>query len=347
MELNSLVRGVCLLALVALLSPSEDLLEFQITDDVFKQGYPAVYGDIVVWEDHRGSSSLAEYRDIYGYNLATEKEFQITSHPDYQERPAIYNTVVVWQDNRNGNYDIYGVNLETKQEFQITADTSDQTSPEIHQDIVVWADYRNSDPGDYSSGDIYCYNLSTKEEFPLITDLNDQILPAIYGETVVWMDSPDDSHRKYRKYNIYGCSLSDKEVFCITAGMNDHWRPAIHGEIVVWVGYMHDFSDIYGCNLKVMEKIKEADSFFDQGKAEFEEENYEAALDHFLEAQKIYMSVGSEKAVECDGWIQRISTKTESTPVTPGLLIPKYAVVILAGVLAGTIMYYFARHRTH
>ncbi|NMC76400.1 MAG: hypothetical protein GYA60_03795, partial [Candidatus Methanofastidiosa archaeon] len=43
-----------------------------ITSDTFNQQRPAIYGDIVVWEDNRNGNS-----DIYGYNLKTGQEFPI------------------------------------------------------------------------------------------------------------------------------------------------------------------------------------------------------------------------------------------------------------------------------
>ncbi len=110
--------GILLLLLVSLSrSPSE----FQITADEIDQQYPAIYKDIVVWEDSRNDNA-----DIYGYNLSTKEELQITTDESDQYFPAIHGNIVVWEDTRNGNRDIYGYNLSTKEEFQITTDESDQ-----------------------------------------------------------------------------------------------------------------------------------------------------------------------------------------------------------------------------
>ncbi|MFQ6088079.1 MAG: hypothetical protein ACE5K0_04180, partial [Candidatus Methanofastidiosia archaeon] len=80
--------------------------EFQITTDPSHQSNPAIYGDIVVWQDNRNSDF-----DIFGYNLSTKQIFQITSNENYQGNPAIYGNIVVWEDLRNENWDIYGYDL--------------------------------------------------------------------------------------------------------------------------------------------------------------------------------------------------------------------------------------------
>jgi beta propeller repeat protein len=79
---------------------------FQITSDTSDQEKPAIYQNIVVWEDMRNGNW-----DIYGYDLSTQQEFQITSDRNDQREPAIYQNIVVWEDSRNGGNDIYGYDL--------------------------------------------------------------------------------------------------------------------------------------------------------------------------------------------------------------------------------------------
>ncbi|MFA7691114.1 MAG: hypothetical protein WCY18_08530, partial [Methanofastidiosum sp.] len=78
---------------------------FQITDSGYA-GYPAIYGDIVVWEDYRNDDESGN-SDIYGYNLKTGQEFPICKENRYQGSPAIYCDRVVWHDYRHGGGDIY------------------------------------------------------------------------------------------------------------------------------------------------------------------------------------------------------------------------------------------------
>jgi beta propeller repeat protein len=67
------------------------------------QRYPAIYDNIVVWQDD-GNRNY----DIHGYDLSTGEEFPVTTHSDPQILPAIHGDIVVWEDTRNGNSDIYG-----------------------------------------------------------------------------------------------------------------------------------------------------------------------------------------------------------------------------------------------
>lgn len=57
--------------------------------------------------------------------------------------------------------------------------------------------------------------------------------------------------------------------------------------------------------------ILEADSLFQQGKDAFGNEDYETALDFFKRARDLYVSSESEKATECDEWIQKAETELE------------------------------------
>jgi hypothetical protein len=58
--------------------------------------------------------------------------------------------------------------------------------------------------------------------------------------------------------------------------------------------------------------IQQADSQFEQGKDKFNEGEYETALDLFQEAKSSYQVAGyTEKAAECDEWIQRTQDKLQ------------------------------------
>ena len=84
------IGGILGIVILASLLPTGGSSEFQITFDPKGQGYPAIYRNIVVWEDHRNGNE-----DIYGYNLSTGEEFQITANENCQEDPAIYGDIVV------------------------------------------------------------------------------------------------------------------------------------------------------------------------------------------------------------------------------------------------------------
>ena len=62
---------------------------------------PAIYGDIIVWEDGRNNGPGDGNRDIYMYDLSTSTETQITTNVSSQADPAIYGNRIVWTDGRN------------------------------------------------------------------------------------------------------------------------------------------------------------------------------------------------------------------------------------------------------
>ncbi|MBU7047823.1 MAG: restriction endonuclease [Theionarchaea archaeon] len=220
--------------------------EFQITEDPEKQSNPALFEDIVVWQDYRNGNW-----DIYGYDLRTKKPFQITSDLDHQynpqifgyevsKKPKIYSYIVIWEDERNGNKDIYRCRLTegendivVEKEFNITENPFDQQNPAIFGNIIVWQDSRNGNE------DIYWYNCRTEEEFAIGRTQGDQKNPKIHGEIVIWHD--------YRNGNldIYGYRISTGEDFPLAKDLNDLTEPALYGNTVLLTDNRNGNKDIY------------------------------------------------------------------------------------------------------
>jgi TolB protein len=250
--------------------------EFQITAHLSDQKHPAIYGDIIVWQDKRNGGY-----DIYGYNLLSEIEFPICTVSHWQESPAIHGSTVVWQDVRNGDRDIYGYNLSTESEFPICIASGDQTKSAIHGDIVVWQDNRNgyadiyaydiststempivtlvnsiqSNPAVYEhiiiwedhrngAGDIYGYDLQTSTEFPIVTVKRGQRFPDIYENMVVYQDFRNGN------WDIYYYDLATSKEYQITTDTFNQERPAIYGNMVVWQDNRNGNLDIYGYDLQ-------------------------------------------------------------------------------------------------
>jgi beta propeller repeat protein len=192
--------------------------EFPICTSLYKQIWPDVSGNIVVWEDWRNARRTPfDNADIYGYNILTGAEFPICNNSAAQRDPRISGDIVVWTDNRNGgwsNWDIYGYNLTSGTEFAICTAESNQASPAVSGDIVVWRDERNG------NRDIYAYDLSTSTEFPVCTSPDNQLPPDISGDIVVGYDS------------IYGYNLSTHTEFLIGSHLGCDVR--VSGDTVVW-----------------------------------------------------------------------------------------------------------------
>ncbi len=263
MKRNRKAKGIIVIGLLVCVFSVRGLDDGQNTKKG-NQFYPAIYGDIVVWEDSRNGNL-----DIYCCKLQPSQEgkegninecklqgneIRITEDNKDQRSPSVYKNIVVWEDNRNGNWDIYGYNFTTKEEFQITMNRGDQLSPAIYEDIVVWEDNRNG------NWDIFGCRLQwggdegellSRQEFQITTNRSNQLSPAIYGDYIVWQDS------RKGKWNIYGYDLSQSREIRITEGSNSQLSPAIYEDIVVWMDRRNYNWDIYGYDLSQEEGEEE------------------------------------------------------------------------------------------
>ena len=262
---------------------------FQITTDLCDQRFPAIYGDIIVWQDNRNGNW-----DIYGYDCTRQEEFQITTDPNHQKYPVIYGDIVFWLDGRYDHVTIHGYNLVTKKDvllpshpepygkpafygtiivwegspgegqqicgydlatqqlFQLSPYSTDQRNPAIFEDMVVWEDWRDR----YLT--IYGYNFRTYEEIPIgskgqfIRPHGHQTDPVIYTDVIIWLEG--------RGEDVYGYNLLTRERLTIAAASldkchssSDWWtstkRPAVYENSVIWVDCKNGNSDIYGYNL--------------------------------------------------------------------------------------------------
>ncbi len=73
--------------------------ERRITDHPSDQVRPVIWGDWIIYEDHREQDALdPDPADLFLYDLRTGRERQLTSHPATQIRPDVAGNQVVWED---------------------------------------------------------------------------------------------------------------------------------------------------------------------------------------------------------------------------------------------------------
>ena len=209
-----------------------------LSDDSSWQMHPAIWGDLVVWEDYRddplGSWASPGNRNsnIYLHDLSSGDTVRLTHNDSSQVNPDIWENYVVWEDYRNGDPDIYLLDLDHPEEpLRITPDGA-QKRPRIHGGRVVWEDYRD----DHSYGDIYMYDIITGVETSISTEKTIQRAPSIYGDRIVWMD--------YRNFwdGAYPSMAADIFIYDIAQGIEwplaegeRHQRdPSIYQDTVVW-----------------------------------------------------------------------------------------------------------------
>ena len=136
-------------------NPIENLVSYTESD----KEVPAVWGDIVVWQEDFGGDWDIWAADISNPDLPVE--FPVSQAASFQTNPDVGDNLIVWQDYRNGeDWDIYGYNLTTGQEFQITDNDADQINPAVSGNLVVWQDNRDGYPDIYN---IYAVELTGPE----------------------------------------------------------------------------------------------------------------------------------------------------------------------------------------
>jgi beta propeller repeat protein len=106
--------------------------ETKITTNKSLNDQLAIYGDRIVWQDHRSGNGTWENTDIYMYNLSTHKETQITTS-ETASLPAVYGDRIVWQDYRNDReyryyYSIYMYDFSAKPTMPFASFSTNMTS---------------------------------------------------------------------------------------------------------------------------------------------------------------------------------------------------------------------------
>jgi beta propeller repeat protein len=162
--------------------------------------YPAIYDDLVTWQDYRSG-----FPDIFLYNLTSQNEIQITDNTGWLESaPAIYDNRIVWADNRNGNYDIFINGTAPGDEENLTPNepSINHQYPAISEKWVVW----QQSNGTYNA-DIVVNDTSTPQKIPIALNRYAQlyIVPSISFSPseslyrIVWDESEDNG----ATYNVH------------------------------------------------------------------------------------------------------------------------------------------------
>ena len=260
----SFITFLILLSFMASSAPvksgSPRVTETHITTNGSVWGFPAIWGDRIVWLDNRNNNGNMPYQslDIYMYNFSTSRETRITTTESVISSPAIYCDRIIWNDNRNGTGDIYMYDLSTSRETRITTSGSVDygNAPAIYGDRIVWLDNRNGDGS--SNWDIYMYDLSTSRETRITRD-GSASNPVIYGDRIVWSDERNGNGSNIYMYNI----STHKETRITTHSAASD--PAISGDRIVWDDYRNgNYGDIYMYNLSASRETRITTSGSDQ-----------------------------------------------------------------------------------
>ncbi|UCE72852.1 MAG: hypothetical protein JSV56_07390, partial [Methanomassiliicoccales archaeon] len=216
--------------------------ESQITNDTRLQGKPAIYGDIVVWNEETRESGVSNW-EIFVYDLSMDSDgddvpnylenettggrhvpdpakIRITNNASKQLEPDIYGDIIVWEDERHGNFDIYM--------YDLAEDSDDDGLPNYIDD---------DDDGDGILDEVDGDSDPAKRR---VTDNPaHQENPAIYGTKIVWVD------KRYGNKDIFIYDMvSQKEA--IIAGINEVGYQPDPGNPNKVIYPIQDYPDIYG-----------------------------------------------------------------------------------------------------
>lgn len=205
--------------------------ETQVTDRTGRQGYPAIWGDTIVYEDYDTADGAP---DIVMYDLVTGEETTLCSQPERQYDPEIYGDTVVWHDYRDGTqWDVYAYDISDQHEWLLCGEPTDSYMPRIHGTKVVFTDERD---GATNGFDVYQYDLVSGTESPLVDAPDDQEFPAIWGQRVVWEDYATSNGRA----DVQMLDLITGETVKVTDESADpeftarDYDPRIWFDVVAW-----------------------------------------------------------------------------------------------------------------
>ena len=213
---------------------------FTVTDADGDQDFPAIDGNLVVWQDRREGNW-----DIRGRDLEDRGSFEVISRGGDQVKPAISGRIVAWEDHREGadRPNIWYRNLDDDDPKRVT-ENDESRDPAVSGEWIV---FRTGEPnGDNQR--VRAFNIRTGDTKNLSDRTRLAGGPRISGTLVVWAD-----RRNEEDFNIWGYNLAtDTDDVRIAVEGRDQTRPDISGTVVVWEDARGDSPrDIRGARLTI------------------------------------------------------------------------------------------------
>jgi len=246
-------------------------IETQVTNAEYYQAKPKIYGDIIVWEDHRnwievgGGWERNSVPDIYMYNISSGIETRVT--PDtigkYETDPEIYKNIIIWENYFPRSFspdgitheDVYIYNLSSGVITKITRDEGIKyylgRGPSIYENIIIYNGHEGVQGK--AGADLFMYDMSSGIKTQ-ITNTDYYDFPGyVEKDKIAWYNS------KLGNYNIQLYDLSAKKELEITCDQKGSLRPFIYKDIILWDAD----GDIYMLNLSSGEDICSGAEIYD------------------------------------------------------------------------------------
>lgn len=181
---------------------------FPICVDEYEQDNPAIYENLIVWEDNRNTkctdtnSSFKSGDDIFIYNSDTNMESIFSDLPRGESYPNIYKNTIVWSYT-NETYEeqilmkTIGGTIKNLSAVQMES----EVSPRIDGDYVVWhySELNNNE----LSYNLVVHKISTGKTDIRVIDVDFPYGFKISNCKVVWVDATGSNLFSFWKLHIY------------------------------------------------------------------------------------------------------------------------------------------------
>lgn len=109
----------------------------RLTENEFGQYHPAIYGNMVAWQDNRNGQV-----DIYGYDLLRNTEVRITDTSENEARPYLDGSWLVCEEDSLGPLtgNLRLVHLPSLRAVPLTRSTTAKTRAALASGVAVWQD---------------------------------------------------------------------------------------------------------------------------------------------------------------------------------------------------------------
>jgi len=229
--------------------------EFQVTFEEHSQNQIEMWGDTVVYKDHRGGQPA-----VYATNLLTGAEMPISVTNGTQNNPSVYGdwvaymkTRMVWDENDSAwedRGDIWVYNMATGERKQISDGTGEECNPYIYGDHIAWVDWNaDNDPIDPWDSPPYVsvikvYDMATSTEATIAHKPDRSVrCVSVHENYVLYRDATDWAS------TVYAYDLETSTETTVVAARNGLEDPYMWGKWIVWSDASSGTDSIYAYNM--------------------------------------------------------------------------------------------------
>lgn len=163
---------------------------YYLTKDATLQRNPAIWGNVVVYEDYRNGRS-----DVFAHFIETGETRQLSLGPGNHRKPSIHGELVAWEDDRSRASDVWGIRLHEGAEFPIHTGPDKESDPLVLGQTVYFRTYR------FNVWDVIGVDLDRNLTFQVTTDSRPQSAPFTNGQDLLFLTQFEGSGWRLERYD--------------------------------------------------------------------------------------------------------------------------------------------------